>query len=61
MKVKELEKLLKEAGWVKVRQAGSHMIYEHPDHRRPIPVPNHGSKDLGKGLVLAILKQAGLR
>ena len=61
MKAKELVKLLEEAGWVKVRQNGSHMIFEHPDYPRTVPVPNHGSKDLGKGLVLKILKQAGLR
>ena len=36
------------------------MIFRHPNFRRPIPVPNHGSKDLGKGLVHKILKQAGL-
>ena len=61
MKAKELVKLLEGAGWELVRQEGSHMIFKHPDFRRPIPVPNHGNKDLKKGLVHKILKQAGLR
>jgi predicted RNA binding protein YcfA (HicA-like mRNA interferase family) len=60
MKAREVVKLLEEAGWVFTRQEGSHMVFKHPDFRRPIPVPNHGGKDLGKGLVHKILKQAGL-
>jgi predicted RNA binding protein YcfA (HicA-like mRNA interferase family) len=61
MKAKQLVKLIEAAGWEFQKQEGSHMIFSHPDFRRPIPVPNHGSKDLGKGLVHKILKQAGLR
>jgi predicted RNA binding protein YcfA (HicA-like mRNA interferase family) len=60
MKAGDLVKLIEAAGWVFQRQTGSHMIFRHADFRRPIPIPNH-SKDLGKGLVLKILKQAGLR
>ena len=61
MKARELVKLIEAAGWVFEKQEGSHMIFRHPNFRRPLPVPNHGSKDLGKGLVHKILKQAGLR
>ncbi len=61
MKARELVKLIEEAGWVFVRQNGSHMIFEKPGENRHIVIPNHGSKDLKKPLVLAILKQAGLR
>jgi predicted RNA binding protein YcfA (HicA-like mRNA interferase family) len=43
-----------------VRVTGSHHIYEHP--ARPdqiVPVPRHG-RDLKRGTLLNILKQAGL-
>ena len=54
MKARELVKLIEEAGWVFVRQNGSHMIFEKPGENRHIVIPNHGSKDLKKPLVLAI-------
>jgi mRNA interferase HicA len=61
MKARELIKLIENAGWIFVRQDGSHKIFEKPGERRPLVVPDHGSKDLKKGLMFAILKQAGLR
>ena len=61
MKSRELIKLIENGGWVFVRQVGSHKIYEKTGERRPLVVPEHGSKELKKGLTLAILKQAGLR
>lgn len=61
MKARELVKLVESRGWVFQKQEGSHMIFKHPDFQRLLPIPNHGSKDLGKGLVQKILKQAGLR
>ncbi len=61
MKAWELIQLLEKAGWREARQSGSHKIFQHPDFTFNIIVPEHGSKDLGKGLVMKILKQAGLR
>ena len=61
MKARELVKLIEKVGWVFVNQEGSHMKFRHPDFLYPIIVPNHGSRDLGKGLVLHIMRQAGLR
>jgi predicted RNA binding protein YcfA (HicA-like mRNA interferase family) len=61
MKAWELIRLLENASWREVRQSGSHKIFQHPDFTFNIIVPEHGSKDLGKGLVMKILKQAGLR
>jgi len=60
VKSAELIKALKKAGWKVVRIRGSHHQLAHPDHRHTITVP-HPKKDLGKGLVQAILKQAGLK
>ncbi|MFN0036735.1 MAG: type II toxin-antitoxin system HicA family toxin [Saprospiraceae bacterium] len=61
MKARDLIKQMEDAGWVEVRQKGSHRIFQHPDFPRSIPVPDHGAKDLSKGTAHAILKQAGLR
>jgi len=63
MKSKELIKLITSAGWYEVRQKGSHKIFYHNKIKNPalIVIPDHGSKDLGKGLVNKVLKQAGLK
>jgi predicted RNA binding protein YcfA (HicA-like mRNA interferase family) len=52
-----LSAILKENGWTLDRVKGSYHIYVKPG-KRSIPVPIHGSKDLPKGLIKAILKQA---
>ncbi|TRW49996.1 type II toxin-antitoxin system HicA family toxin [Aliidiomarina halalkaliphila] len=59
MKSKDLIKELEVAGWELDRVKGSHHIFRHPNCPLPIPVP-HPKKDLGKGLVQKIRKQAGL-
>jgi len=57
MNGKDLSAILKENGWTLDRVKGSHYIFIKPE-KRSIPVPIHGSKDLPKGLIRAILKQA---
>lgn len=54
-----LVKRLKKAGWTLARISGSHhwMVKEGC---RSISVPVHGKKDLPKGLLHAILREAGL-
>lgn len=56
----ELKKILEANGWRLDRISGSHhiMICEG---RQSIPIPVHGSLDLPKGLVHAILKQSGVK
>jgi predicted RNA binding protein YcfA (HicA-like mRNA interferase family) len=49
MKSSELLRLIKRAGWVEVRQTGSHITLRHPDHEEPLIFPNHGSKEVRKG------------
>ncbi|HPT21936.1 MAG TPA: type II toxin-antitoxin system HicA family toxin [Bacteroidales bacterium] len=61
MKSSELFKLLTENGWYMIRQSGSHVIMKHPDKPEQITVPFHQSKEVGKGLLAAILKQAGIK
>jgi predicted RNA binding protein YcfA (HicA-like mRNA interferase family) len=57
---KELANLLRQNEWVLNRINGSHHIFVKKN-KRSIPVPIHGSKDLPKGLVKAILKQAEIK
>lgn len=61
MKAKELIKIMETNGWHELRQKGSHRIFRHSQHPDNISVPDHGNKDLGKGLVNSILKKAGLK
>ena len=62
MKSKDLIRAMKKAGWVEDRVVGSHHIFKHSTKPGSghISVP-HPKKDLGKGLVNKILKQAGLK
>jgi predicted RNA binding protein YcfA (HicA-like mRNA interferase family) len=52
-------KALKRAGFVETGQKGSHLLLEHPITKFQTSVPIHGG-DLKRGLMKAILKQAGL-
>jgi predicted RNA binding protein YcfA (HicA-like mRNA interferase family) len=55
----EIIKVLEEKGFVLDRIKGSHHIYYHPETRRRVVVPLH-KRDLPKGTLLEILKQAGI-
>ncbi|MBN2188712.1 MAG: type II toxin-antitoxin system HicA family toxin [Chitinispirillaceae bacterium] len=57
MNGKDLTAILKKHGWALDRVKGSHHIFIKPG-KRSIPVPVHGSKDLPRELIRAILKQA---
>ena len=59
MKSSELHVLIRKSGWRIVRISGSHIVYEKFNHR--IPVPFHGSKEIGKGLLMKIKKQMNLK
>jgi len=59
VKSAELIKELEQGGWRLQRIKGSHHQFVHAVHRHTITVP-HPKKDLGRGLVHAIRKSAGL-
>jgi len=61
VKYNEFIRILKRNGWYEIRQTGSHIVMHHPDKKDPIIVPDHGSKEIGKGLQIKIMKQAGLK
>lgn len=59
MKSSELHRKIKKHGWQFVKAEGSHYIYEKDSKR--FPVPFHGAKEMGKGLVVKIVKEMGLK
>lgn len=62
MKANEFAKLIEKAGWQFEREGkDSHKIYKHQKFTNTISVPFHGKKDLGKGLLQKLKKQAGLK
>jgi len=56
---KDVIKVLEKEGFILDRIKGSHHIYYHPETRRRAVIPFH-KKDLPKGTLLEILKQAGI-
>ncbi len=56
-KAREVVKILEKLGFIQKRQTGSHLIMYHPKRKQIIPVPIH-AKELKKGLVKGIIKQA---
>jgi len=56
---KELLKFLKSRGFVDDRQAGSHLTLWNEERKVSVTVPVHTGCDLGRGLAIRILKDAG--
>lgn len=50
---------LERHGFIRVRQSGSHALFRHPDGRRTT-VPIHGNRDIGRGLLRRIMRDANL-
>lgn len=48
------------AGFRFLYAKGSHYYFRHPFTKKTTSVPMHGGKDIGRGLLSKILKQAGL-
>jgi predicted RNA binding protein YcfA (HicA-like mRNA interferase family) len=53
----ELVKALQRAGFLVVRQRGSHIRLRHPDGRT-VTVPAHAGQTVGRGLLRKILRDA---
>jgi predicted RNA binding protein YcfA (HicA-like mRNA interferase family) len=52
----QLCKIVEKMGFYKTRQKGSHIRYVHMDGRKTT-IPDHGSQDVPKGLLIKIIKQ----
>jgi predicted RNA binding protein YcfA (HicA-like mRNA interferase family) len=57
---REILKRLREAGWVIVRQRGSHVQLKHPARDGLVTV-RHPAKDYPMGTLNAIEKQSGVK
>jgi predicted RNA binding protein YcfA (HicA-like mRNA interferase family) len=57
MKSSELVRKFKQAGWIEIRQTGSHKIFKNPISGGTVPVPNHGSKEVPTGLAKKLIKK----
>lgn len=55
----QVARALRRAGFVRLRQVGSHATFQHPDTGRRTIV-KMGSKDLKTGTLQGILSQAGI-
>jgi predicted RNA binding protein YcfA (HicA-like mRNA interferase family) len=54
----ELRRAPRRAGWVEIRQIGSHVVLEHPAKPGLVVVPRHRGT-LHPGTVASALRQAG--
>lgn len=59
LKTNVLVRALEKAGFRIVRQKGSHVRMKHPDGR-VVTVPVHSGRDIGRGLLRKILRDAEL-
>lgn len=59
MKSSELHRLIKRNGWIHIKTEGSHYIYEREGIK--VPVPYHGSKEVGYGLYKKLEKEMNLK
>ena len=55
----ELLRFLKSQGFVEDRQSGSHLTLRHEERGVSVTVPMHTGVDVGRGLAVRILKDAG--
>jgi predicted RNA binding protein YcfA (HicA-like mRNA interferase family) len=56
---KKVIKILEQHGFQLDHSSGSHLVFYHPEKAKRVTVPFH-RKDIPKGTLLAILKQAGI-
>ena len=56
---RELVRFLHAQGFTEDRQIGSHLTLWHPDRQTSVTVPIHTGTDIGRGLAVRILKDAG--
>ena len=56
---REVIKILRRAGWIPLRQKGSHLHFVHPEKPGKVTVP-HPKSDIVETTLRSILSQAGL-
>ena len=61
MKYRDVIKLIEDDGWYYTKTRGSHRYFKHPTKKGKVTVSGKMGKDVPKGLLNRILKQAGLK
>jgi len=61
MKCSEAFRILQKDDWYVISQKGSHVKLQHNTKEGIIIFPNHGSQELGKGLVRKLFMKAGIK
>ena len=61
MKCSELLRLLIKDGWFVVSKKGSHIKMKHPVKPGMLIFPDHGAKEIGRGMERKIRKDAELK
>lgn len=61
MNGKQIIAKLKAAGWSLDRIEGSHHMMRKEGAPRSVPVPVHGTKEIGVGLLASIERQTGVK
>lgn len=54
----EARRAFEEAGWIFVRQSGSHMFMKKPGMRAALSIPRH--RELDRGMLRSLIRKAGM-
>jgi predicted RNA binding protein YcfA (HicA-like mRNA interferase family) len=60
LNAREVIGALQRLGFSKDRQKGAHVVMTRPGHPNCVTVPVHGAKNLKKGTLRAIIRDAGV-
>lgn len=61
MTVRKLIKLIEDDGWYHIKTKGSHRQFKHSSKTGKVTVSGKMGKDVPKGTLNSVLKQAGLK
>ncbi len=56
---RDLVRFLKQNGFIEDRQTGSHLTLWNQERQVAVTIPVHTGNDIGRGLAVRILKDAG--
>ncbi len=56
---RDLMRFLKSQGFAELRQSGSHLTLWHAGRKLALTIPVHTGCDIGRGLAVRLLKDAG--
>lgn len=60
LRSEEVIRKLRRLGFEGPIPGGKHSRMIHAEHRQIVPIPTHGGRDLGVGLIRAIIREVGI-